>query len=61
MVLHKLVEVPSIAPLFARGQGHFHSAAQDWQVLAERFIAHRIFDKQRRKVLDQIAAAHGVR
>src|SRR6266567_828251 len=40
---------------------HLDHAPQDRQVLSKRFLANRVFHEVRRKRLDQVAAAYGVR
>ena len=60
VIFDELVEVPPVAPLFARCQGNIHFLAQDRNVLQKGFGADRIFDEERSQVLDQVAAANGI-
>ena len=44
-LLHQLVEVPAIAPLFARGERNFDRLPQDRQIFVEGFGADRVLDE----------------
>src|SRR5262249_55618320 len=55
---HELVEVPTIAPLLAGCDRHFHGPAKDGKVFVERLRTDRVFDEERGEIFDQIAAAN---
>ena len=57
---HQLVEIPAMAPLLARRDGHFGLPPQQRQILQERFRAHRILHEIRRQMLNQAASANGL-
>src|ERR1051326_6782418 len=57
---HEFVEVPPVAPLFACRQGHVYFLAQNRNIFVESLGANRVFDEERRELLNQFASADGV-
>src|SRR5438874_997724 len=59
VILHERVEIPAVAPFFARRDGNFDQLPKARKVFAKGLRAHGILDEEGRKRLDEIAAANG--
>ena len=60
VVFHQAIEIPAISPFLASSQRNVHFAAQDGKILLKRLGADGVFDEERSKFLDLVAAANGV-
>jgi hypothetical protein len=60
VIFDQLIEVPSVSPFLACGQGNIDFAAQDGEVLLKGFRAHRVFHEEGSEVFNRVAAANGI-